>query len=63
MKPVFSILEVHPYYEAMGVSFIYEPLCKGDQPQRKTFLFLRDGAGNVMGSILRDAAEVMGVMQ
>jgi hypothetical protein len=62
MTPVSTILQVGTFYNALGVSFLYEPLMPGDEPTRKTFVFLRDGNGDVLGGIFTDAEKLAGLI-
>jgi hypothetical protein len=58
MIPVTTILQVETFYKTTGFSCLYEALLPGGQPERKTFVFLRDSDGNVVGSIFTDAETV-----
>ena len=62
MIPVNTILEVGQHFDALGFSVLYNPLL-GGEPERKTFVFLRDSDGNIAGSIFTDAKTLSEVIR
>ena len=62
MKPVDTILQVGAYYQAYGVSYLYNPLLPGS-PEPKTTLYLRDGDGDLVNVMLGSAASMMEVLR